>query len=93
MHRAVGNHAEEILQAMQRCVKRLVELNLRSEPEAVWIGAVMCAVDDMKKKLPATQIAAVQKQLLKDAGAVKSVVNDLDEMIQENADPDLVAER
>lgn len=93
MHKSVVRHAEDILQAVQRCVKRVLELNLKVEPEALLIGAVMDAVNELVKKLPKSQVQAVQKQLLENAAAVKSVVDDLEEMIAENTDPDKIAER
>jgi hypothetical protein len=93
MQKEVVKHAEDVLLAVQRCVKRVLELNLKAEPEPFLIGAVMETVKEMVKKLPTSQVKAVQKRMLENAAAVKSVVDDLEEMIQENTDPDKIAER
>jgi len=93
MQKEVVKHAEDVLLAVQRCVKRVLELNLKVEPEPFLIGAVMETVNEMVKKLPTSQVKAVQKRMLENAAAVKSVVDDLEEMIQENTDPDKIAER
>mmetsp|Transcript_5244 Transcript_5244/g.13217 ORF Transcript_5244/g.13217 Transcript_5244/m.13217 type:complete len:335 (-) Transcript_5244:2308-3312(-) len=92
MHRAVAVLAEEVLTAVIKLVQRTVELNLQKDPEPFLVGAVIEGVNAMKK-LPKNQANAVQKQLVKDAGAVKSVVSDLEEMIAENTEPGHLADK
>jgi len=79
-----------VLVALRNLLQHLVESQMQQAPSNEMVGAVMKG-SEMFKRLSKSPQAAVQKQLLRDAAGVKTMVDDVSEMIESNKDADKAA--
>jgi len=84
LQREVKAAAVPMLTSMKNVVSFLIENKLQKAPSTQMVGEVMVGNEQLKK-LSKSEAQGVQKELLRCAAAVKTVLSDLNDMLQNSA--------